>query len=201
MELEEIETIQLRDSALPFAVSWSEADNVSIITEHEVHILRLKHSLKLYDNSTNFYRHTIKPQNVYPSEKLAQASGVLLCRTNRIDTFNMINDLVLTPDGKAIEANSPVPKCSQCCWSPAGTVPGDDCVLLFLNNMGNVNIQVERGSKWDVIVDLSKVYVNSFNLDDYNKDDVKDFEVHKEVMYKLATVCKYTLKYLFNLQK
>lgn len=189
LEFEEIDTLNLRDTALPFACSWSEDDTLSVLSENEVHILKLKPNMRTVENTVNFHRQTIKPRNEYPNKEILPLIHELLMKESRINVYDLLNDLILTPDGKALDCQDITPRCSQCVWSPAG-VHKSNCALIFVSSIGNVDIQVNQGQFWIVIADLTKLYLQKTNLfKDLNS--TMNFETLKDRTYKACTTCKF----------
>ncbi|XP_044732729.1 uncharacterized protein LOC123295442 [Chrysoperla carnea] len=188
LEFEEIDTLNLRDTALPFACSWSEDDTLSVLSENEVHILKLKPNMRTVENTVNFHRQTIKPRNEYPNKEILPLLHELIMKEPRINVYDLLNDVILTPDGKALDCQDITPRCSQCVWSPAG-VHKSNCALIFLSNIGNVDIQVNQGQFWIVIADLTKLYLQKTNLfKDLNHSTI-NYETLKDRTYKASTTC------------
>ncbi|KAH0554131.1 uncharacterized protein LOC123264203 [Cotesia glomerata] len=143
----------------PFAVDWSQDNQISVITEKGVHILELQPNPLCAYPSAKFKRSFIYATDYLPVWPYLPNLNTIINEFSRNDLYSFLLDVTLTP--KIKDKVDHIPRIVDLSWSPIKLLSPSKCLLAIVTSTGAIDITAKIRSNWYSIINLSNLWLEA----------------------------------------
>ncbi|XP_008543365.1 uncharacterized protein LOC103568316 [Microplitis demolitor] len=140
----------------PFAVDWSQDNQISVLTEKGVHIFELQPNPLCAYPTAKFKRSFIYASSYLPIGKFLPHMSLIINEFTRNDMYSFLLDVTLTP--KIQDKIDHTPRIVGVAWSPIKLLSPSKCLLAVVTSTGAIDVTTKIRNSWYSISNLSALW-------------------------------------------